>query len=297
MAMIGNILVGSAIAMFAYLLINLLTDDQTEDENWRYDLNRMRELKQHSLFYRFMFPLFQILSRANRKLFKSSLPEIARQISAAGLSRYWLPEEYLSRMQIISLLLLPVYGYVCINWIGIPGLFLAIILSGLTLLILRRRLASQAIKRLRNIKQQLPFLLDLLTLQMEAGAMFLNALKEAVVEFRGSPIGEEFGRFLGELNMGKSRLEGLNSLRKRLQDDEITSVVGSIIQGETLGTPLTSLFRTQADILRLKRSQRAEALAAEAGVKMLLPAVLVMASTIIIILGPFLLSFIYSGMF
>jgi len=45
--------------------------------------------------------------------------------------------------------------------------------------------------------------------------------------------------------------------------------------------------------LRIKRTQRAETIAGEAGVKMLLPGILIMASTVIIILGPFLLSFIY----
>ncbi|MDA1017539.1 MAG: type II secretion system F family protein [Planctomycetota bacterium] len=109
-------------------------------------------------------------------------------------------------------------------------------------------------------------------------------------------MGHEFGRVLAELSMGKSRTASLESLRDRLNDDEITSIIGSIIQGENLGTPLALLFRTQADVLRMKRSQRAETMAGEAGVKMLLPAVLVMAATVIIILGPFLLSFIYTDL-
>ena len=90
------------------------------------------------------------------------------------------------------------------------------------------------------------------------------------------------------------RTDALESLRARLHDDEITSIVGSIIQGEQLGTPLALLFRTQADVLRIKRTQRAETIAGEAGVKMLLPTILVMAATVIVILGPFLLGFIYS---
>ena len=124
----------------------------------------------------------------------------------------------------------------------------------------------------------------------------MNALSDAVEEFREHPVGHEFGRVLAELSMGKSRTASLESLRDRLNDDEITSIIGSIIQGENLGTPLALLFRTQADVLRMKRSQRAETMAGEAGVKMLLPAVLVMAATVIIILGPFLLSFIYTDL-
>ncbi|MDP6060927.1 MAG: hypothetical protein QGH33_18615, partial [Pirellulaceae bacterium] len=62
-----------------------------------------------------------------------------------------------------------------------------------------------------------------------------------------------------------------------------------------LGTPLSNIFRTQADILRVKRSQRAETIAGEAGVNMLLPGILVMASAVLIILGPFALNYFMFG--
>ena len=115
-------------------------------------------------------------------------------------------------------------------------------------------------------------------------------LRDAVAEFRHHPAGVEFGRVLAEMNMGKSRTAALEALRDRLADDEITSIVGSVIQGENLGTPLGLLFRTQADVLRTKRSQRAETMAGEAAVQMLLPAVLIMAAAVLIILGPFVLN-------
>ena len=54
---------------------------------------------------------------------------------------------------------------------------------------------------------------------------------------------------------------------------------------------LAHIFRTQADVLRVKRTQRAETIAGEAGVNMLLPAVLIMASTVLVILGPFALNY------
>ena len=97
--------------------------------------------------------------------------------------------------------------------------------------------------------------------------------------------------------MGKGRIGAFEALRDRLNDDEITSIVGSILQGEQLGTPLAKLFRTQADVLRLKRTQRAETIAGEEGVQMLLPGILVMASTVIIIIGPFILGFLYADVF
>ena len=130
---------------------------------------------------------------------------------------------------------------------------------------------------------------------MEAGASFLQALKESVREFEGHPIATEFGRVLMDMNMGKARTEAFDNLRRRLNDDEVSSIVASIIQSEELGTPISEIFRSQADVLRVKRTQRAETLAGEAGVNMLLPGVLVMAATVLIILAPFLLE--YFGMF
>ena len=55
------------------------------------------------------------------------------------------------------------------------------------------------------------------------------------------------------------------------------------------------VLRATADVLRVKRSQRAETIAGEAGVNMLLPGVLVMAATVLIMLGPFVLNFMISG--
>ena len=172
----------------------------------------------------------------------------------------------------------------------------AVLAVPLTAWFLRHRLAARAAARLRLIKRRMPYLLDLLTLLMEAGATFLNALRQAVDEFRGHPVAEEFGRVLADMNLGKTRMEAFQAMRDRLADDEITSIIGTIIQGEHLGTPLARIFRTQADVLRVKRTQRAEPLAGEAGVNMLLPGVLVMASTVLIILGPFLLNYLKFGL-
>ena len=120
-------------------------------------------------------------------------------------------------------------------------------------------------------------------------------MRQAVYELRGSPVATEFNRVLVDMNLGKTRREAFETLRSRLADDEITGIVGAILQGEELGTPLARTFRIQSDVLRIKRSQRAETIAGEAGVNMLLPGILVMAATILVIFGPFVLNYLYSG--
>lgn len=274
----------------------LKTDDLSQGAEWRYDISRMNELRRADAFFRMFQPAVQLLARVNRPLFRDALPEIQRQIQVAGLSRYWLPEEYLGKLELIGLMALPLYVYVFMAWLGGWGAMFAAAAVFLTVWLLRHRLAVRARTRLRNIKRRLPFLLDLLTLLMEAGSTFLNALRQAVQEFEGHPVAEEFGRVLADMNLGKTRVEAFTSLRHRLADDEITAIVGSILQGEQLGTPLARIFRTQADVLRLKRSQRAETIAGEAGVNMLLPAVMVMAATVLVIIGPFLLNYLYFGL-
>lgn len=295
MAVLASGLVALSVYLFVVVIANTLaSEDPTQDDEWRYDVGRINELRRISPFYRMLQPAIQALARFNRGAFQNQLPEMGREIQAAGLPRVWTPEEYLARIELISIFLLPAYVYFMTQMMGPAGIVLAVVLSGITGVMLRRQLTARARHRLVLIKRRMPFLLDLVTLLMEAGSTFLQALQKAVSEYRTHPVGVEFGRVLSELNMGKGRIQALEAMRDRLHDDEITSIVGSIIQGEQLGTPLARIFRTQADVLRLKRSQRAERMSGEAAVKMLLPAVLIMAATVIIILGPFLLNFIYS---
>jgi tight adherence protein C len=292
---IASLVVGGALFVVARTVANTLhSQDLEQDTAWRYDVNRINELRRADLVYRIFQPLVQAFARVNRVAFREYLPDIAREIQAAGLPRFWTAEEYLAKLEVIALFLSPAYIYAFVEMMGPAGSVMAIVLTIVTGWMLRRRLASRARRRLMQIKRRLPFLLDLLTLLMEAGSTFLQALGEAVEQFGDHAVGYEFGRVLSEINMGKARTGALEAMRDRLSDDEITSIVGSIIQGEELGTPLARLFRTQADVLRIKRTQRAETIAGEAGVKMLLPAVLVMASTVLIILGPFVLGFLYA---
>ncbi len=288
---------GAAAGLFIWWVIAALrTEDLRQDAEWRYDVNRINALRRLDTVYRVFQPVVQFLAKLNRAAFRESLPEVSRRIHAAGLPRYWLPEEYLARCDVLALLLAPAYVYFGARFMGPVGIVLAVGLSAGTSLWLRHRLKTAALSRLVAIKRRLPYFLDLLTLLMEAGASFLDSLHQAVREFHGHPVAVEFGRVLADMNLGKARVEAFDNLRQRLDDDEMTSIVASMIQSEKLGTPLSHIFRTQSDLLRVKRTQRAETIAGEAGVTMLLPGVLVMAAAVLIILGPFALNYFFFGL-
>ena len=297
LGMTACVVLGVAAGLFiGWIIAALRTEDLRQDAEWRYDVNRINALRRFDSVYRVFQPVVQVLAKLNRAAFPGSLPEVSRRIHAAGLPRYWLPEEYLARCDVLALLLAPGYVYFGVRVMGPPGIVLAVVLCAGTSLWLRHRLRTAAIGRLVAIKRRLPFFLDLLTLLMEAGASFLDALHQAVREFHGHPMADEFGRVLADMNLGKARVEAFDNLRQRLDDDEITSIVASMIQSEKLGTPLSHIFRTQSDLFRVKRTQRAETIAGEAGVQMLLPGVLVMAAAVLIILGPFALNYFFFGL-
>jgi tight adherence protein C len=288
--------VAAAVGLTIWWIVAALTTDDLEQEaEWRYDISRINSLRRLDPIFRLFQPLIQVFARLNRAAFRHQLPEIYREIQAAGLPRFWLPEEYLARCELLALFMSPVYFYACLTYMGAAGTVSALGLTVATAWLLRRNLTKMARRRLVMIKRRMPFFLDLLTLLMEAGASFLDSLQQAVREFEGHPISVEFGRVLADMNMGKARTEAFDNLRQRLNDEEVGSIVGSIIQSEELGTPLSSIFRTQSDLLRVKRSQRAETIAGEAGVNMLLPGVLVMAAAVLIILGPFALNYFMFG--
>jgi tight adherence protein C len=298
--LVASVLVGLSVGgLVWWVLAALRTEDLQQEDEWRYDISRINHLRRLDTSYRMFQPAIQFLARLNRAAFRDQLPEIYREIQAAGLPRYWLPEEYLGRALLYSLLAMPVYFFLVVRTLEAvsAAITASILLSGLTFWWLRYRLKRMAQQRLVLIKRRMPFLLDLLTLLMEAGATFLQALKQAVNEFEGHAVAVEFGRVLTDMNVGKTRTEAFENMRSRLKDDEIGTIVSAIVQGESLGTPMADVFRTQADVLRLKRSQRAETIAGEAGVNMLLPGILIMMACVLVILGPFVLGNWVAGLF
>ena len=93
----GSLMVGLAVATVVWWIIGVLrSEDLQQGIEWRYDVSRINELRRMDWFYRLFQPVIQLLARLNRKLFADSLPAIYREIQAAGLPRFWLPEEYLA---------------------------------------------------------------------------------------------------------------------------------------------------------------------------------------------------------
>lgn len=140
--------------------------------------------------------------------------------------------------------------------------------------------------RRKKIQQQLPDILDLLTISVEAGLSFDGALKR-VIEKDNGELAQEFDKVLREMELGKTRGEALENLTQRCKVGDLKIFVSTIIQAEQLGVSIAKVLRIQSEQMRDKRRQRAQEEAMKAPVKMIIPLVLfIFPSIFIVILGP-----------
>lgn len=140
--------------------------------------------------------------------------------------------------------------------------------------------------RREEIVKSLPDVLDLLMVSVEAGLGFDAALQKVIDQARG-PLAFEFDKALQEINLGKPRREALRDMAQRVESNDLTTFVGSIIQADLMGVSIGNVLRIQANQCRANRRMRAREKAQQAPIKILIPLVLFIFPTIfIVLLGP-----------
>lgn len=147
-------------------------------------------------------------------------------------------------------------------------------------LFLQRRIAG----RLHGIQRQLPDVLDLLTVAVEAGLGFDAACDKVVEKMRG-PIPDEFSLTLRHMRMGQARRDAFKGMADRVDHPDLNAFTSAIIQADQLGVSIGTVLRIQSEQLRDKRRQRAEEEAAKAPVKMMIPLVFFIFPNVGIVIG------------
>lgn len=167
---------------------------------------------------------------------------------------------------------------------GSIWLFLLFAAAGLylPLLWLRRRVDQ----RRRQITRALPDAIDLLVTCVETG-LGLDAALIRVGEATKGPLGDEIGRTLREIAVGRSRSDALLDLATRPGVADLESVIRPIVQAERSGVSIATSLRVQADALRVRRRQRAQETAQKIPPKMtMVIAAFFIPAVMLIAIGP-----------
>lgn len=140
--------------------------------------------------------------------------------------------------------------------------------------------------RQKQLAMELPYILDLMTVSVEAGLDFMRAVERVAETIKQGELVKEFALMLREIKVGRTRREVLRDLADRCETPDIDSFVSALIQADELGTSISRVLRLIANQVREKRAQQAEKIAAEAELKLLFPLVIVLLAVLLIVFGP-----------
>lgn len=216
------------------------------------------------------------------------LDRLAQRLVTSGRSAHPGVERVLLA-KLASLLGFGLVAYLCAVAVGVgaaPALRFSVLLALLGSYLPDLWLRSQAESRQAAIARQLPDMLDMLTISVEAGLGFDQAVMKYVQNAHG-PLSREFAVMLREVSAGKSRRDALKALGDRCDVPEVRAFIMAIVQADVFGVSISDVLRVQSRELRLKRRQRAEELAQKAPARMVFPLVLfIMPATLIVVMGP-----------
>ena len=171
------------------------------------------------------------------------------------------------------------------------------IIAGLSIVLGNMWLNSLAADRKKFLVRDFPYFIDMSVMVMGAGSTFPQAIK---IYLRENPVGalsDELKNVSSEIEYGKSMVEALSSMESRVDATGIKNALRSLVQGLKMGTPIVESIAEQADAMRFMRSQLAERVAEEMKIRMQGPAMLLLVSVLLLILGPAAVNLQDSGMF
>jgi tight adherence protein C len=234
-------------------------------------------------------PAQRLLARLGRRLSPKGYAERIRVLMLrAGRTAPGAADRFLA-IRALTLLGAPVVFIITYQAAGMLGsvrIFAAGLCTAACVLLPMTRLTREVEDREKLIRLQLPDILDLLVICMEAGLGFTSAVSRTIANVDGE-MSDEFGVALGEMRAGASRSEALANLGQRVQISELQSFVMSIRQADEFGISVSTVLRNQAEEMRVARRQAAQEKAQKAPVKMLIPMVFcIFPPLFLIVIGP-----------
>jgi len=264
-----------------------------------------RQERRIPFFFRLLLPVAQNVAPVFRRpAFAGMRLRTGNRLIAAGFEGLLSPEEFLSLQFVFPML----FGalWIVLVAVAIPAVSAAVFMKlrgalfvlGILLVVMYPAmwLRNALETRHKSMRRALPFILDMLTLAVEAGMDFMSALQQNTEKEKLDPLREELLRVIREIQLGKTRRAALRDMSDRVGLQDLRSVVNALIQADELGVSIGAILRIQADQMRQRRFERAEKLANEAPVKMLFPLMFfIFPSVFLVLLGPIIVRLLKQG--
>ena len=221
---------------------------------------------------------------------------IERKLVTAGMAGALTTDEFFGYKLIMSVafwgLFIGLFAQVVVGWD--PSIAATIVVLIIGSFFPDAWLTGQVQERQNKILKALPYVMDLLTLSVEAGLDFVSGIHKVCEKSISGPLVDELSFFLGELQVGATRQQALRNLALRVDMKEMRSFSAMLIQADVLGASVGPILRAQSDLMRTARFQRAEREGAYAAQKILFPLIFcIMPAVFIVIFGPIALNFLY----
>lgn len=234
-------------------------------------------------------PVLEWLTGLGRRFTPADyIAKSGEKLTHAGLSKADDLDRFLA-IRVATIAAIPVAFFLSFFALGLEGRMPLAVFVFLTMVLV---LGPDAVvnrkveERQQAIQMRLPDVLDLLTISVEAGLGFEQALDRTVAAVPG-PLSDEFSRMIGEIRAGSSRADALRAMDERTGVQEVKSFVLALLQADTFGVSIGRILRQQADEMRVRRRQIIQEIAQKAPVKMLFPMVFcIFPSLFVVVLGP-----------
>jgi tight adherence protein C len=293
---LGGVLLAAAIAVVVYTVLSQLDEKATVRNSLRqlegYEVENVRDADLLApLSERALAPVLGGLTNLGRRFTPVGyVDNIRKKYISAGETSAEAVDRALAIRVILYALVLPWSWFALVsNPLGLDGLMYLLVWGvGIFVLVagpdamLNRRVAE----RQHELQTKLPDILDLLTISVEAGLGFEQALDRTINAVPGA-LSDEFARMLGEVRAGATRSDAMRALDQRCNVPEVRSFVLAILQADTFGVSIGRVLRAQAEEMRIKRRQLAQERAQKAPVKMLIPMVFcIFPALFVVVIGP-----------
>lgn len=225
------------------------------------------------------------------RLTPDKLEKAHRELQTAGQDFVLSPEQ-LYGLRVVGAGLAALFFWLLLGMLHRHGfvLYLCAMLFGAVLgwLYPSLWLGERRKRRRRLVVKDLPVYLDFITMAVEAGLNITGGIEQATHKGPPGPLAQEFTRLLRDVRSGLPRAQALRRMSERMDMSQISSFTGTLIQADRVGASLGATLRAQAGQRREERFLRAEKLALEAPVKMMLPLVMFFFPLIFLVLGYFI---------